>query len=199
VVAKRLKYRERTYHHAFWDAGTVLANLLAVAHGSGHRAELVAGFADDSVVGLLGLDPAVEAPVALVPVGSSAPVNAADAGAARTVDPDEVDPIDLDVVRESEPVDYPLVPDAWRQSRLADGAVPEWRERFGNRGYRLAQLEAGVALGRLYLATYAHLGFGGRGFTFFDERVADYLGSSGQLPMTLFAFGKPGESARSDG
>jgi len=27
------KYRDRTYRHAFWDSGTILANLLAVAHG----------------------------------------------------------------------------------------------------------------------------------------------------------------------
>ena len=64
---------------------------------------------------------------------------------------------------------------------------------FGDRGYRLAQLEAGVLLGRLYLATYAHLGLGGRGFTFFDGEVAEYLSpyANGQTPMTLFAFGKP--------
>jgi len=65
-------------------------------------------------------------------------------------------------------------------------------ERFGNRGYRLAQLEGGLALGRLYLATYAHLGVGGRGFTFYDDRVADYLAPhAAQQPMTLFALGKP--------
>jgi hypothetical protein len=68
-------------------------------------------------------------------------------------------------------------------------------ERFGNRGYRLAQLEAGLALGRLYLATYAHLALGGRGFTFYDEAVGEYLAphADGQLPMTLFAFGRPAE------
>jgi len=44
---------------------------------------------------------------------------------------------------------------------------------FGDRGYRLAQLEAGILLGRLYLATYAQLGPGGRGFTFFDDEVAE--------------------------
>ena len=326
------KYRERTYRHAFWDAGTVLANLLAIAHGSGHRAEVVAGFADDPVVELLGLDPDEEAPVALAPVGGGSP--APEASTVEAIDPA--------VVRESDPVEYPLVPDAWRQSRLGDStAVRAWRERFaaesadtslgastpenwveldpvdaetasarpvgttierrgslreyghepvsarkfatvldralggvptdcfgagalaglvdvyclvhavegiesgvyeyhpgacaiervgdtdratagelalgqdvvgdaavnvylvadvdavvdrfGNRGYRLAQLEAGIDLGRLYLATYAHLGLGGRGFTFFDGEVADYLAphADGQTPMTLFAFGKP--------
>jgi len=326
------KYRERTYRHAFWDSGTILANLLAVAHGGGHRAEVVAGFADDPIVELLGLDPDAEAPIALAPVGSGSP----------TPEASTVESIGPAVVRDSDPIEYPLVPDAWRQSRLDDSAaVRAWRERFaaesadtslgastpgnwleldpvdaetasarpvgvtierrgslreyshddisarkfatvldralggvptdcfgagalaglvdvyclvhavegidsgvyeyhpgacalervgdtdratagelalgqevvgdaavnvylvadvdavverfGNRGYRLAQLEAGIDLGRLYLATYAHLGLGGRGFTFFDGDVADFLSphADGQTPMTLFAFGKP--------
>jgi len=335
------KYRERTYRHAFWDSGTVLANLLATAHAAGHRAEVVTGFADDPILGLLGLDADEEAPLELVPVGSGDPVPD-DAVA----DPTAVDPIDpAEEPLSTDPVDYPLVPDAWRQSRLDDGAAAvdwrdgvaaesadtslgatapsdggEWidldpvdretasacpvgatierrgscreyshdpisarkfatvldralggvpvdafadgdlrglvdcyclvhavegvdsgvyeyhpsacalervgetdRERagelalgqsvvgdaavnvylvadvdavvsdFGNRGYRLAQLEAGIDLGRLYLATYAHLGLGGRGFTFFDDEVREYLAphAAGQTPMTLFAFGKP--------
>ncbi|WP_415380732.1 SagB/ThcOx family dehydrogenase [Halosimplex sp. TS25] len=331
------KYRERTYRHAFWDSGTILANLLAVAHGSGHRTEVVAGFADDPVVDLLGLDPDEEAPLELVPVGSGAPVP----DAPNSADLDPIDPDERPL--SDDPVDYPLVPDAWRQSRLDDGvAADAWRdgvaaevadaslgarpdtdgervaldpvdaetasarpvgntierrgscrdyshdpisarkfatvldralrgvpadafagdlrglvdcyclvhavedidqgvyeyhpgsdelewvgetdretaghlalgqsvvgdaavnvylvadvdavvEEFGNRGYRLAQLEAGIALGRLYLATYAHLELGGRGFTFFDGEVAEYLSphADGQTPMTLFAFGKP--------
>ncbi|ELZ20288.1 SagB-type dehydrogenase domain protein [Halosimplex carlsbadense 2-9-1] len=330
------KYRDRTYRHAFWDAGTVLANLLAVAHGGGHRAEIVAGFADDPVVELLGLDPDEEAPLALAPVGSGSPV-------AESVETPDVDPIDpAERPLSEDPVDYPLVSDAWRGSRLEDGdAAAAWRgifvhevadaslgeraddaewvdldpvdaetasarpvgnaierrgscreysrepisarkfatvmdralggvpadafagdlrglvdcyclvhavsgiesgvyeyhpgtdelervretdreragelalgqdvvgdaavnvylvadvdavvSEFGNRGYRLAQLEAGVVLGRLYLATYAHRSLGGRGFTFFDTEVAEYLAphADGQTPMTLFAFGKP--------
>ncbi|QLH77354.1 SagB/ThcOx family dehydrogenase [Halosimplex rubrum] len=329
------KYRDRTYRHAFWDAGTILANLLAVAHGGGHRAEVVAGFADDPVVELLGLDPDEEAPLALVPVGSGAPVPDDAAPDVDPIDPDER-PLSAD------PVDYPLIPDAWRQSRLEGGeAAASWRanfaveaadtslgervddadrialdpvdretasarpvgatverrgscreyshdpisarqfatvldralcgvpadafagdlrglvdcyclvhavegiesgcyeyhpgpdelervgetdrdragelalgqdvvgdaavnvylvadvdavvSEFGNRGYRLAQLEAGIALGRLYLATYAHRSLGGRGFTFADTEVREYLSphADGGTPMTLFAFGKP--------
>ena len=68
-------------------------------------------------------------------------------------------------------------------------------DRLGSRGYRLAQLEGGIALGRLYLATYAHRTLGGRGFTFFDDRVTEHLSprAANQTPMTLFAFGKPAE------
>ena len=330
------KYRERTYRHAFWDSGTVLANLLAVAHGSGRRAVVVTGFADDPVARLLGVDPETEAPLELVPVGSGAPVP--DDRAVDALDPTVVPP-------SSETVAYPLVPDAWRQSRLDDpAAVSTWRARavaaegafgthgrgdgeavaldpvdaetassrpvgvtierrgslreyshdpissrlvatvldralgglpmdpvdplgagsvgrlldcyclvlgvdgvpsgayqfhpdtdvlerigdtsrrtaghlaldqpvvgdaavnvylaadvdrivetLGNRGYRVAQLAGGLALGRLYLATYAHRALGGRGFTFYDDRVTDHLSprAANQTPMTLFAFGTP--------
>ncbi len=334
------KYRERTYRHAFWDSGTVLANLLGVAHAGGHRAEAVVGFDDDPVVELLGVDPGEEATLELVPVGSGAP--APDAPAVDSVDPAEK-PLSDD------PTEYPVLHDAWRQSTLADGeAAANWREtvrnaddlgtnepgdgeiveldpvdeatqsarpigetierrgslreygheaisdrkfatvldralrgaptdcsggsgdgpargpgrlidcyclvhavdgidrgayqyhpgrnvleRLGdtdretagrlalgqgvvgdaavnvylladvdaivetleNRGYRLAQLEGGISLGRLYLATYAHLALGGRGFTFFDDLVTEHLSprAADQTPMTLFAFGKPEE------
>ena len=324
------KYRARTYRHAFWDSGTVLANLLAVAHALGQRAEVVAGFADDPIARLLGIGPDEEAPLELVPVGRG------DA----TPDGREVETIDPEEVPLSEHAEeYPLVPDAWRQSTLADGDdAREWRkrvsaadslgthspgdgdridldpvdettasarpiantierrgslreyshdaisarkfatvldralrgvpdcfdadgthglveyyclvhavedipsgryqyhpaegalerigdtdretaghialdqpvvgdaaanvylvadvdaivERFGNRGYRLAQLEGGIALGRLYLATYAHRRLGGRGFTFYDDRVTEHLSprAASRTPITMFAFGK---------
>ena len=329
------KYRARTYRHAFWDSGTILANLLATAHAAGHRAEAVVGFADQPVVDLLGVDPEAEAPLELVPVGSGD----------EAPDPPAVDAIDpAEVPLSPEQEEYPLVPEAWQQSALADGdAATEWRQRargadppdvgrrppgngdrvaldpvdddtasgrpvgetierrgslreygrepvsnrklatvldralrgvptdggsdapgrlldcyclvhavegvrsgayqyhpdesaleriadtsreaaghialdqpvvgdaavnvylmadvhavvdrVGQRGYRLAQFEAGVGLGRLYLATYAHLALGGRGFTFYDDLVTEHLSprAAGQTPMTLFAFGRPGD------
>jgi SagB-type dehydrogenase family enzyme len=47
-------------------------------------------------------------------------------------------------------------------------------ETYGNRGYRLANLEAGVVGGRLYLAAYA-LRFGATGLTFYDGAVVDFF------------------------
>ena len=47
-------------------------------------------------------------------------------------------------------------------------------EEFGNRGYRLANLEAGLIGGRLYLAAYA-LRFGATGLTFYDRDVVDFF------------------------
>lgn len=111
------KYRNRTYRHAFWDSGTVLANLLAVAHALGQRATVVTDFLDNPVTQLLGVDPDEEAPLELVPVGEGDP--------ASTVD--EVEPIDPTEVPLSDHVEeYPFVADAWRQSTLpTDESVRE--------------------------------------------------------------------------
>jgi SagB-type dehydrogenase family enzyme len=44
----------------------------------------------------------------------------------------------------------------------------------GDRGYRLVNLEAGIAGGRAYLAAYA-LGFGASGLTFYDTEVVRFF------------------------
>src|SRR4029077_5393710 len=46
--------------------------------------------------------------------------------------------------------------------------------RWGDRGYRLANLEAGLAGGRAYLAAYA-LGFGASGLTFYDAEGVPFF------------------------
>jgi SagB-type dehydrogenase family enzyme len=63
-------------------------------------------------------------------------------------------------------------------------------EHFGNRGYRVAQLEAGLLGGRMYLAAYAQ-GFGATGLTFFDDDVIDVLSphAAGKSVMFLLAMG----------
>ena len=63
-------------------------------------------------------------------------------------------------------------------------------ERFGNRGYRVAQLEAGLLGGRLYLASYAQ-NFGATGLTFFDDDVTDFFSphARGKSVMFLMALG----------
>ncbi len=64
--------------------------------------------------------------------------------------------------------------------------------RYGNRGYRVAQLEGGLIGGRAYLASYA-LGLGATGLTFFDDSVTDFFSphSKGKSVMFLLAFGVP--------
>jgi hypothetical protein len=46
--------------------------------------------------------------------------------------------------------------------------------RAGNRGYRVANLEAGIIGGRLYLAAYAQH-FGATGLTFYDREVVQFF------------------------
>ena len=60
----------------------------------------------------------------------------------------------------------------------------------GNRGYRLAQLEAGIFAGRMYLGAYAQ-SFGATGLTFFDDDVTDFFSphAAGKSVMFLLAMG----------
>ncbi|MBI2881947.1 MAG: nitroreductase family protein, partial [Candidatus Tectomicrobia bacterium] len=63
-------------------------------------------------------------------------------------------------------------------------------QRFGNRGYRAAQLEAGILGGRLYLAAYAQR-LGATGLTFFDDEVTEFFSphARGKSVMFLVALG----------
>ncbi|HTZ96710.1 MAG TPA: SagB family peptide dehydrogenase [Terriglobales bacterium] len=65
-------------------------------------------------------------------------------------------------------------------------------ERYGNRGYRAVQLEAGTIGGRIYLAAYAqHLG--ASGLTFFDDDVINFFSPHAEHKSAIFlvASGKP--------
>ncbi len=64
-------------------------------------------------------------------------------------------------------------------------------ERFGNRGYRAVQLEAGVLGGKLYLAAYA-LHLGATGLTFYDDDVTQFFSphAEGKSAIFLVALGK---------
>ena len=63
--------------------------------------------------------------------------------------------------------------------------------RWGNRGYRVANLEAGLIGGRLYLAAYAQ-GFGATGLTFYDHAVVDFFSpaASGLDAIFVTALGR---------
>jgi SagB-type dehydrogenase family enzyme len=328
------KYRERTYRHCFWDSGTLLANLLAVAAARRVPARVVAGFVDAAVNRLLDIDPAREAALALVPLGraperapaappevpplgletvplsrrevdypairrmheasslvtpeevaawrAGPPLMAAPAPAGRTVPlrplPREgaaADPIDRTVLRRAsarrfvrEPLDFTrfstildratrgvpadyldppgttlnalyvivnaveeLPPGAYAFDRgraalvlLKEGDfrreagylglgqelpaeasadvfllanLAPIRERFGNRGYRAAELEAGVVSGKLYLAAYAQR-LGATGLTFFDDDVTDFFSppAAQESVMLLVALGRSAARGR---
>ncbi len=322
------KYQAREYRHAFWDCGTILANTLAMSGASGVPARVVAGFVDNSVSELVGLDPLRELPLAVVPLGltdgttlpehpvvcaakfETAPISTYEidfpaireihaasslvsgeevadwrVGPPGTVMPlsarrltplrpvaEEEAPTDSieDVIvrrgstrrfaRESMsfaelstaleratkgvPADF-LSPsgsalnDVYLLVNAVDGLAPgsyvyhrerlaletlregEFREeagflglqqalaadasvnlffmcdlapvleRFGNRGYRAAQLDASITAGRVYLAAYA-LGFGATGLTFYDDEVTDFFSphARGKSVMFMVALGR---------
>jgi len=68
--------------------------------------------------------------------------------------------------------------------------------RFGNRGYRAAQLGAAITAGKLYLAAYA-LGLGATGLTFFDDAVTAFFSphAAGKSVLFLLAVGHPARRA----
>jgi SagB-type dehydrogenase family enzyme len=114
------KYRSRAYRHAFWDAGTILANLLAAAAALDVPAHVVTGFTDDAVARLLDLDTTREAPLAVVALGDGAPPPPA----APPISPLHLATLPLSATE----VDYPLVREAHLASSLtAPEAVGRWR------------------------------------------------------------------------
>jgi nitroreductase len=62
--------------------------------------------------------------------------------------------------------------------------------RHGNRGYRAAQLEAGIRVGRVYLEAFAR-GLGATASTFYDDDVTAFLApEEGLSPMLCVAVGR---------
>ncbi len=322
------KYRARSYRYCFWDAGTVLANLLATATALGLPGRVSAGFVDEEVDRLLGLEGVREASLCIVPLGDgtgsppapdcllptdvhetpAAPGEAvypemrdlqaasrldsvaelrdwkgvpepgtADAagrshtlesagaelpptgglgrviegrGSTRRFAREPISLLQLDAalrvstgrlpadflgpgadslldvyvivnaVEGLEPGAYYLSPGlnpgpgpgaqelqllrrggfrseaghlCFEQALGADAAAVVFLMadlarvlgRFGNRGYRVAQLEAGVVGGRLYLATYA-LGLGATGITFYDDEVTEFFSPHARGKSAMF-------------
>ena len=64
-------------------------------------------------------------------------------------------------------------------------------ERYGNRGYRAVQLEAGVIGGKLYLGAYAQK-LGCSGLTFYDDDVVSFFSphARGKSAIFLIALGR---------
>jgi SagB-type dehydrogenase family enzyme len=301
------KYQARGYRHLYWDAGTMLANLLALGASAGFEAQLLTGFVDDDVNRLLGVDGEREAALALLSVGRGEP-----AAATRRLEPLELQVAPLsrhevpypeahalheasslatadeirryrasgDAPGRSEPAALSpdvlesvlrrrgsvrdFAPDAIPLDELvavlAEAAapipadVPAWNEidvianavdgmepgayRFeppdqlellrsgnfrlqagflaleqplgaraaathflladlerilaahGNRGYRAAQLEAGIRAGRIYIAAFAQR-LGATASTFYDDAVTEFFApGSSKAPMLCAAVGR---------
>ncbi len=106
------RYRERGYRHVYWDAGTMLSQLLALADSAGIPPYLFTRFPDTSVASLIGADRVHEWPVAIVALGDTRPATEASGpAAAGAVD--------------AAPVEFPLSTEAQRAGDL-DTLGPPW-------------------------------------------------------------------------
>lgn len=66
------KYGPRGYRHLWWDAGMIIANLLALAAEAGNRCRVLVNFVDRVVNEMIGVDGHSEMALALVAIGSGA-------------------------------------------------------------------------------------------------------------------------------
>jgi hypothetical protein len=124
------KYRERGFRHLYWDAGTMLAQMLAVADEAALAARVQVGFVDEAVAALLGADGVHEVALAVVPF----------AGTFILPEPEDVPSGHL----ADEPLEFPLITLAQRAGHLAtDQDVESWRRAAttlgGERPYSTAR------------------------------------------------------------
>ncbi|HUR49212.1 MAG TPA: SagB family peptide dehydrogenase [Acidimicrobiales bacterium] len=114
------KYTTRGFRHIYWDAGSMLAQTLAVADAAGVPARVHVGFVDSLITEELGLDGITEFPVAVVTLGHTS----------ATAPRDE--PTHLVAGRaapsSANPVEFPELTLTQRAGDLPDpAAVEEWR------------------------------------------------------------------------
>ncbi|HET7309734.1 MAG TPA: hypothetical protein VFJ17_00250 [Mycobacteriales bacterium] len=105
------RYRERGFRHIYWDAGTMLAQLLASACSGGLAPRLFSRFPDHEVTSLVGADGVHEWPVAAIALGDGAPALAPTGDAAGG---------DVDAA----PAEFPLVTAAQRAGDMEELGEP---------------------------------------------------------------------------
>lgn len=115
------KYGERGFRHLYWDCGTMLANLLAMCDAHGLAARVHAGFVEDRIAALVGVDGTDEFPLAVVSIASGAPPDGVADGSALGLDVEPISP---------QPITFPLISGAQHAGALPDSnAVAGWRDR----------------------------------------------------------------------
>ena len=135
-----VKYQARAYRHSFWDAGTILANTLAMASSLRIAATLIMGFVDTEVARLLGIDPMEELPLALVPIGAEA------APAQRTAP--QLGEVQVDwEPKTSGRRAFPVIPRIHQETSLADpDSVHAWLQASVSDGASQSREAPGVPL-----------------------------------------------------
>jgi len=135
-----IKYQARAYRHSFWDAGTILANTLAMANSLRIAAELVMGFVDSDAGRLLGIDPVEELPLALAPLGvgdASAQESGSELGENR---------LDWEP-KTSGARDFPMIPRIHEETSLEDSdSVRAWVQGSTPEPEKLGDEIPGVSL-----------------------------------------------------
>jgi SagB-type dehydrogenase family enzyme len=110
------RYRERGYRHVYWDAGTLLSQLLGVAESAGLTPRLYTRFPDAAVGALVAAAGVHEWPLAVVALGDGAPALEATGQAVAG----EVD---------AAPLEFPLVTQAQRAGERGELGPPWDRGR----------------------------------------------------------------------
>jgi len=183
------RYGERGWRHVYWDAGTLLSQMLAAAASAGLGPRLRTLFPDASVRDLVGADGVHEYPVALVSLGDGpAAVEPSGPAATGTLPPVEL-PLCTKAQRAGERDELgapwpqaPALPEVPASPSLDEVVLRRGSQRLMDRD---AQLAAGLVEGRLHLAAYA-LRATASGMTFLDSEVPALLGEPDDLVTLLF-------------
>jgi SagB-type dehydrogenase family enzyme len=118
------KYSERGWRHLYWDMGTMLANLFAIAEAHSVDVRLLFGFRDAELCRLLEIDGVTEFPLAVLSLSahgaSATPAHATNA---------EIAPLRLQTTPLSRaPIEFPLVTAAQHAGALDSlDDVQAWR------------------------------------------------------------------------
>ncbi|MCO5994822.1 SagB family peptide dehydrogenase [Actinoallomurus rhizosphaericola] len=113
------KYGERGWRHVYWDAGTMLANLLTVTEAYGMRAQVLLGFVDSALSRRLGIDGIAEFPIAVVTIGGPGEPTPTGEQPAPHLAASPPAPA---------PLELPLITEVQRAGQLATtGQVTAWR------------------------------------------------------------------------
>ena len=112
------RYAERGWRHLYWDAGTLLSQLVAAAASAGLEPRLRTLFPDATVRELVGADGVHEYPLALLSLGDGEPA---------------IEPTGPATHGELPPVEFPLCTEAQRAGERDELGAP-WPRRAGAAG-----------------------------------------------------------------